>query len=292
MVPKMGKPFIVDRPFQHLFVDFLGPYPRTSTGMVYIFVVLDQLTKFPLIKPMSKATSLNVIRYLTDIFTTFGTPESLLSDNGSQFLSEVFKKFLTSYGVKHIKTGVYAPQSNASERLNRSILAAIRTYIGTDHTKWDLNLPEIMGALRSSIHSAISTSPYQALFGQRMVQHGSLYALLRKLKAISEPDMQMSNPDDKHQAIRQQIKENLITAHQKYSKQYNTRAKDRNFIVGQEVIHRNMDLSSAPNKINKKFNKKFIKCRVKSVIGKNLYELSDLKGKRIGVYHGKDIICV
>lgn len=58
MHPEMGKAFIVDRPFQHIYVDFLGLYPRTATGM-------DHLTKFPLIKTMSKATAINVIRYLT-----------------------------------------------------------------------------------------------------------------------------------------------------------------------------------------------------------------------------------
>lgn len=292
MQPEMGKAFTVDRPFQHIYIDFLGPYPRTSTGMTYIFVVLDQLTKFPIIKTMSKATAANVIGFLTETFTTFGTPESLLSDNGSQFISHAFQEFLNTFGVKHVKTGSYAPQSNASERLNRSILAAIRAYIDTDHTKWDMHLPQIMSAIRSSLHSAIGTSPYQALFGQRMVQHGSLYELLRKLNSLSEPDMNVVAPDDAHQATREKIKENLIAAHQRYSKQYNTRAKIRSFNVGQEVMYRNMDLSSAPNQKNKKFNKRFLKCRVKSIVGKNLYELSDLNDKTIGVYHGKDIITV
>lgn len=290
--PEMGRAFVVDRAFQHIYIDFLGPYPRTSKGYSYIFVLVDQLTKFPLIKPMAKATAVNVIQFLTETFTTFGTPESLLSDNGSQFLSNIFKEFLKSYGIRHVKTGYYAPQSNASERLNRTILSSIRAYIDTDHTKWDIHLPEIMSAVRSSIHSAIELSPYQALFGQRMIQHASLYSLLRKLNCISESDFEVINPNDNQQEIREQIKQKLLEAHQRYAKSYNTRSKVRNFSIGQEVMYRNMEISSSSNHKNKKFSRKFIKSRVLSIVGKNLYELGDLCGNSIGVFHGKDIITI
>jgi len=46
-------------------------------------------------------------------------------------------RMLQEYGITHMKTRRYAPQSNASERVNQSVLAAIRVNIQDDHTRWD-----------------------------------------------------------------------------------------------------------------------------------------------------------
>lgn len=73
--------------------------------------------------------------------------------------------YFTSMGIKHVYTALYSPQSNASERVNRSIIAGIRAYLKADHTKWDNNLSAISCALRN-------TSPYHALFGFNMTPMG------------------------------------------------------------------------------------------------------------------------
>lgn len=288
--PEMGKPFATERPFQHVYIDFIGPYPRSKFGNSVIFILLDQFTKFPLAKSFRNATSSNVIRYLKEMFAVFGVPESLLSDNGSQFTSKDFKKFLSDLGIKHCRTGVYAPQSNASERVNRTIIASIRAYINEEHTNWDLHLDEILSSIRSTIHTAIGTSPYKAMFGQGMILHGHLYRLLKNLRALSGEDLSVQSKNDRMQLLRAEIQENLEKAHQRYAKQYNTRSKPRTFQVGQEVLHRNFELSNAGNKRCKKFAKKFLKCRIKSAIANNLYELEDNNGKTLGIYHAKDII--
>lgn len=91
--PEMGSAFTVDRPFQHVYIDFLGPYPRTQSGKTVIFILLDQFTKFQLATSMCKATTANVIKYLSEIISIFGVPEFLLSDNGTQFVSKEFQTF-------------------------------------------------------------------------------------------------------------------------------------------------------------------------------------------------------
>lgn len=52
------------------------------------------------------------MKYLrTDIFNCYGVPETMVSDNGSQFKSKDFAKFLGEYGVHHVFTAVYSPQA-------------------------------------------------------------------------------------------------------------------------------------------------------------------------------------
>lgn len=177
----------VDRPFQQLYIDLLGPYPLTRSGHMNLFVVLDNLTKFVFVKPLKRATTANLVQYLVnDVISVFGTPENIYSDNGKQFVSNEFRKMLNDFGIKGFNPPFYSLQSNASERENRSIIAAIRAYTKDDHKNWDIHIPHIAASLRSSIHQAIQSSTYQALFGLCMVQHGSQYDILEKLQCVNE----------------------------------------------------------------------------------------------------------
>ena len=114
----MGDQSVTNRPFERLYCDFLGPYPLTKEKNTCIFICLDHLTKFIFLKALKKATSANVIVfYQTEIFPTFGVPKTIHSDNGKQFTSKEMSEFFALYGIKHIKTGFYAPQSK-SEQIN------------------------------------------------------------------------------------------------------------------------------------------------------------------------------
>lgn len=44
--PEMGQMVSVERPFQRMFVDLLGPYPRSRKGFIRVFIVLDNFSKY------------------------------------------------------------------------------------------------------------------------------------------------------------------------------------------------------------------------------------------------------
>lgn len=76
--PPLGGCFYVERAFQHLYIDFLGPYPRTKNGYTTIFIVLDQLSKFVLLEPLKSSKNCLIISYLKNrVFDVFGTPETI-----------------------------------------------------------------------------------------------------------------------------------------------------------------------------------------------------------------------
>lgn len=273
-----------------IYIDFLGPYPRSKKGNTHIIIALDQLTKFVLVKALRKATTDTTLQFLQNqIFCVFGVPQTILSDNGKQFTSVEFGKVMTAYSINHVKTASYSPQANASERVNRSILAAIRSYIDPDQKNWDCHLPSIASALRTTIHSAIGMSPYEALFGQRMVEHGTDYKLLEKLSALNNSEVHLLSKASQMNILHSYIKESLEKAHSDYEKVYNTRSRSIKYTVGEEVFRRNFILSDATKGISAKLSPKFLKMRIRKVIGNQLYELEDMNGKRIGIYHSKDL---
>ena len=154
---------------------------------------------------------------------------------------------------------------------------------------WDTHLSEIECSLRSSMHEAIGTSPYFALFGQQMYNSGPDYELARKLQARGDAEIDILARKDNLQLIRQSIKDNLHKAYEKGEKQYNKRSRDVKFLPDQEVFLRNFVQSDFKKNFNAKFAPKFRKCRISKVIGNNMYEIETIQGKNIGIFHAKDI---
>lgn len=287
--PPMGKAAETQRVFQRLYIDFLGPYPRSRSGNVGIFIVLDHFSKFVFLKPVKKINADVVVKYLeNDLFMTFGVPETIVSDNGSQFRSVAFQKLMKQYEITHTLTAVHSPQANASERVNRSVISAIRAYVNPDQKNWDENLNKISCALRSSKHSSIGTTPYYTTFGQHMVTSGSTYSLLRKLNILDDRSLVFNRPDTL-EIVRADAGKHMQKAHEQNEKRYNLRSREVNFAEGQEVFRRNFKQSCFATGYNSKFGPSFVKARVRKKIGNSYYELEDMQGRPLGNYHAKDI---
>ena len=77
-------------------------------------LLIDAHSKWPEIFEMASTTSGSTIGMLRRVFTAYGLPEHLVSDNGPQFTSTEFREFLQSNGVKHIQTAPYHSASNGA----------------------------------------------------------------------------------------------------------------------------------------------------------------------------------
>lgn len=285
----MGKPATSSRPFQRLYIDILGPYPRSKRGNIGLLIVLDHLTKFHWICLMKKFTSSTIQSFLLEnIFHVYGIPEQIISDNGSQFKASELNAFFTRLGIEHIYTALYSPQANASERVNRSLIAGIRAYLKKDQTLWDENLSSVSCALRNTLHQAIQTSPYHAVFGQDMITHGSSYKLLRNVRLLTAPTSPLSR-DDSLSLIRHQLRKHISDAYQTNQRQYNLRTRPIQYSVGQLVFRKNFSQSSLEKKFSSKLAPLYTKARIKEKVGSNYYIVEDLDGKILGTFHAKDL---
>ncbi|XP_052857047.1 uncharacterized protein LOC128265207 [Drosophila gunungcola] len=239
---------------------------------------------------MREATAAAVVRFLTsEVFHTFGVPEILHSDNGKQFVGKKFADMIQLYQIKHVRTAFNSPQSNASERVNQSVLNAIRAYLDQDHRDWDLYLPEIETALRSSIHQATGSTPYFALFGQHMFTSGADYQLARKLHSLEDCQIRHLEHGDRMELLRESIRRNIHGAHETSARYYNRTTRQITFKPGQEIFRRNFVQSDFGKNFNAKFARKFVKCRVRRPVGNHMYEVENTRGKLCGVYHVKDL---
>lgn len=212
----------------------------------------------------------------------------LLSDNASQFKSKKFNALLKKYHIKSFKNARYFPQNNSTERVNRTIGAAIRAYLDDDHHEWDLYIPEIACAMRNATHEGTKMSPYSIMFGRDMVTNTEFYtipAVKRDFLDDDEHNMRLQ----RMAKINQIVKENLLEAHGKSAARYNLRTRPIQFNVGDTVWKRNFVQSKATNAVMAKLLDPFIKCKIKKRNGANTYTLEDMNGKELGIFHTKDI---
>ncbi|CAI5445708.1 unnamed protein product [Caenorhabditis angaria] len=102
--------------------DFAGPMNGT-----YYLVIVDAFSRWPEIFALKQITTSATISVLRQVFSRFGNPTTLVTDNGTQFTSAAFENFCTSNGIEHLRSPPYHPQSNGlAERfvdtLKRSLL--------------------------------------------------------------------------------------------------------------------------------------------------------------------------
>ena len=103
-------------------IDFMGPFP-SSFGNNYIFVAVDYVSKWIEVVASPTNDTRVVIKLLKNvIFPRFGVPRLVISDRGSHFISKIFDKLLSKYGVRHRVTTPYHPQTSGQvEVSNREI---------------------------------------------------------------------------------------------------------------------------------------------------------------------------
>ena len=111
-------------------IDFLGPFPY-SYGNKYILVAVDYVSKWVEAEAYPTNDAKVIMRFLhKHLFTGFGTPRAIISDEGSHFVNKWLKWLLDKYDVKHKIATAYHPQSNGQvERVNREIKGILKRVV-------------------------------------------------------------------------------------------------------------------------------------------------------------------
>lgn len=272
-----------DQPWQFLTLDYLGPFPPSGkTRSTCLLVVTDVFTKFVLVQAFTQATACSLVKFLEQsIFLLFGVPEIVLTDNGSQFTSKLFKDLLTHHGITHWLTPSYHPQVNNSERVNRVITAAIRATIKASHKTWADNIQSIANAIRNATHDSTKHTPYFLTFGRNMISDGREYA---SLKETGGDEHTISSKE--RETLYAQVRKNLNEAYQKQAKYYNLRSNSKapKYEVGEKVLKKSTFLSDKGKDFCAKLAPKYTEAVVTKVLGDS-YALTDNTGKSLGIFH-------
>ena len=186
---------------------------------------------------MRTITSRTVIGCLTTVFTRWGFPEKLTSDNGTQFTSKTFVKWLRDKGIAHSRSTPYHPQGNGIvERLHRTLNGVISKTI-ENKGDWAGVLPMALFFLRCTPSSSTGMSPFLLTHGWEPANPIQLLYQSWVDKDLGGVDLShwvMDNAD-RVETAREQATVTLIENSRNRAQQYNRKAKERHFVVGDRV---------------------------------------------------------
>ncbi|XP_057310313.1 uncharacterized protein K02A2.6-like [Hydractinia symbiolongicarpus] len=104
-------------------IDILGPLPNRS----HLLVVIDQRTRFPEVEIVGSTAALPTLGALGKIFATHGLPHKIISDNGSPFHSNEFKRYMHAKGIDHHRITPLHPKANSTaENFMRNLNKTLR----------------------------------------------------------------------------------------------------------------------------------------------------------------------
>ena len=162
------QPMIVDRPLQLVTTDCLGPLKESRSGNTNISVVADSKTKYAWFRATANQKAKVICPMLVRIMCEFGLFESLLTDQGKNYESELLAELCELLDIRKVRTTPYHPEADGlSERLNRSLIKMVKTYINEDHEDWDEKLPQLEFAYNSSVHASTGFTPFELMFGRK-----------------------------------------------------------------------------------------------------------------------------
>lgn len=109
------------RLWSRLHIYFAGP----MDGRMFL-VVVDAHSKWMDVIVMKSATALTTVQHLRTLFSNFGIPESIVTDNAPQFAATEFEEFCKSNGIHHILIAPYHPALN--ELVERGVQTFKKSY--------------------------------------------------------------------------------------------------------------------------------------------------------------------
>ncbi|XP_022111409.1 protein NYNRIN-like [Acanthaster planci] len=162
----------VGAPMERVALDIVGPLPETAKRNKYILVVGDYLSKWMEAYPLADQTAEAVAEtFVKEFVCRFSVPEVLLSDQGSNFESQVFTEMCHILGIDKARTCPYNPKSDGLiERFNRTLVNMVPMMIEPERRQrdWDEKLPLATFAYRATPQESTGESPNMLMLGREV----------------------------------------------------------------------------------------------------------------------------
>ena len=164
---------------------------RPDNDFRYIMHPRDHFSKFSWAYPLVNKTAAGVAERLMTIFTQFGPPKILQSDNSRAFVATVITE------LKHIWTDLLIihgrprhPQSQGCiERANGDLEIKLSKWIQDNQKRWSSGLPLVVYGMNTSVSSTTKTTPCGIVFGQHPRSSIAMFEQLATQGIVNEDDL-------------------------------------------------------------------------------------------------------
>ena len=238
------QPIVTSRPGQIIQLDYMGPFKVSKAGNRYICLAVDSNIKFLWYAATVSPDEISTAFFLfNDIICKVGPVEKIMSDQGANFESNIFKHLCTLIGSDKIRSSAFHPSGNGGiEIVNKVIKPNLAKYLADSHDDWDVYLGLAVNSYNNTVQSSIGMAPAEALFNRPAVLMADVICNHRlpattKMNNVGEYTLNLWR---NAQRIRSDISFNKEHAQLKQKENYDRTVKDaRTFDVGDLVKIKN-----------------------------------------------------
>ena len=160
---------VVSEPFEKIIIDCVGPLPETRKKNKYLLTIMCAATRYPIAFPLRSLCSKGIVEKLLKVFTEYGIPQIVQSDQATNFTSKMFSEVMERLGVVQQLSSSYHPESQgALERFHQTFKTLLKIFCEENKVDWDQGIDLLLFSVRDSKNESIGFSPFQLLFGREV----------------------------------------------------------------------------------------------------------------------------
>ena len=224
-----------------------------------------------------------VAEELIGIFTRVGIPWEILTDQGSNFMSNLLSELYRLMQIKPIRTSPYHPETDGLvERFNGTLKAMLRKAAVGEGKDWDKLLPFVLFVYQEVPQASTGFSPFELVYGRQV--RGPLDILKKTWKTSKRSTESVVSyildVQEKLARMSELVVDNLKEAQKQQKRWYDSNARMREFKDGDQVL---VLLPSSTSKLLASWQGPYV---VKKRLSDVTYEfdMSDKK-KRKRIFH-------
>jgi ribonuclease HI len=187
-------------PFAMWGLDIVGPLRKAPGGYTHLLVAIDKFSKWVEVRPIMNLRAEQAVTFYTNIIFCFGVPNSIITDNGSQFTCKKFLEFCDKFHIRMDWAAVAHPQTNSQvERANGMILQGLKPRIfdrlNKSGRKWLQELPAVMWSLSTTPSRATGFTPFCLVYGAEAILPTDLEYRSPRVRGYDEDANQRARED-------------------------------------------------------------------------------------------------
>ena len=167
---KLKSSEVPEKPWTHLIVDFIMKLSVVA-GKDAILVVHNRLSKMTYFVATTEETLVEgLVRLFRDnIWKLYGLPESIVSDRGPQFATELMKELNKMLGIETRLSTAFHPQTNGqTEQINQELEQYLRFFVDYRQKDWLEWLASVEFVVNNKVHTATKVLPFMANYGREL----------------------------------------------------------------------------------------------------------------------------
>ena len=155
-------------PFSVWEIDLYGPLPTSQRANTYLFTAVDMFSKFLFARPLPNKDAISVSEILFEIFSTYGVCDTLISDQGSEFIAKVTTHLCSLLGISQQFTPSFVHHCLGSyERIHRTLAEKLTPYLTSQCNTWDSIVSAIVFSINNAVNSSTKYSPFEIVYSMR-----------------------------------------------------------------------------------------------------------------------------